>query len=100
MRFTRRSLALAQQAAQLDLAALGRVRQPAPAASGLLLDHAVHQNNPTIRPSSLRSIELAAGTLGSPGMVIISPQIATTNSAPAESRTSRTGITCSKAAPL
>ena len=38
------------------------------------------------------SMESAAGTRGSPGMVMISPQIATTNSAPAESRTSRTGM--------
>src|SRR5207342_2316544 len=50
------------------------------------------QNNPTIRPSGPTSMASAAGTLGRPGMVMISPQIATTNSAPAESRTSRTLI--------
>ena len=33
----------------------------------------------------------AAGTRGRPGMVMMSPQIATTKPAPAESRTSRTG---------
>src|SRR5207237_228735 len=38
------------------------------------------------------SIESAAGTRGRPGMVMISPQTATTNSAPAESRTSRTSM--------
>ena len=38
----------------------------------------------------MMSIASAAGTLGKPGMVMIYPQIATTNSAPAESRTSRT----------
>ena len=32
----------------------------------------------------------AAGTFGSPGMVMMSPQIMTTNSAPAARRTSRT----------
>src|SRR4029434_2797490 len=58
------------------------------------------QNNPTIRPSAVTSIESAAGTLGRPGMVMISPQIATTNSAPADSRTSRTGITWALGAPL
>jgi hypothetical protein len=51
------------------------------------------QNNPTIRPSGPMSIAFADGTFGSPGMVMISPQIATTNSAPAESRTSRTLMT-------
>ncbi len=49
-----------------------------------------NQNSPTIWPSAPTSIESAAGTLGRPGMVMISPQIATTNSAPADSRTSRT----------
>ena len=48
------------------------------------------QNNPTILPSGADVDESAAGTRGRPGMVMISPQIATTNSAPAESRTSRT----------
>src|SRR2546423_3772974 len=58
------------------------------------------QNSPTIRPSAPTSIESAAGTLGSPGMVMISPQIATTNSAPAESRTSRTVTMWPSGAPL
>ena len=53
----------------------------------------ISQNNPTILPSVPTSIESAAGTLGRPGIVMTSPQIATTNSAPADSRTSRTGIT-------
>ncbi len=57
---------------------------------GLRSGHAGLQNSPTIRPSAPTSIESAAGTRGRPGMVMISPQIATTNSAPAESRTSRT----------
>ena len=35
----------------------------------------------------------AAGTRGSPGIVMISPQIATINPAPADSRTSRIGTT-------
>ena len=48
----------------------------------------------------MTSIESAAGTFGKPGMVMISPQIATTNSAPAESRTSRTGMLKPVGAPL
>jgi hypothetical protein len=48
----------------------------------------------------LTSIESADGTLGRPGMVMISPQIATMNSAPAESRTSRTGMVKPVGAPL
>ena len=48
------------------------------------------QNNPTMRPSGPTSMASAAGTFGKPGMVMISPQITTTNSAPADSRTSRT----------
>src|SRR5258708_22570255 len=47
------------------------------------------QNSPTTLPST-SSILTADGTLGSPGIVMISPQIITTNSAPAASRTSRT----------
>ena len=42
---------------------------------------------------------LAAGTFGSPGMVMMSPQIITTNSAPAASRTSRMLTTCPDGAP-
>ena len=37
-------------------------------------------------------MELAAGTFGSPGMVMMSPQTTTTNSAPADSLTSRIGM--------
>ncbi len=51
-----------------------------------------NQNRPTTRPST-QSILCAAGCLGKPGMVITSPQIITTNSAPAASRTSRMSIT-------
>src|SRR5215218_4466598 len=58
------------------------------------------QNNPTIFPSAPTSIESADGTLGKPGIVMISPQIATMNSAPAESRTSRTGMLKPVGAPL
>ena len=50
------------------------------------------QNSPTILPSAPTSMASAAGTFGRPGIVMISPQIATTNSAPADSRTSRTLI--------
>jgi hypothetical protein len=77
-----------------------------PAKRGLCADSWIHayagmrgpknaaaQNSPTIRPSGPMSIAFADGTFGSPGMVMISPQIATTNSAPAESRTSRTLMT-------
>ena len=41
----------------------------------------------------------AAGRRGRPGMVITSPQIATTKPAPADSRTSRTGSTWPVGAP-
>src|SRR5207302_6255161 len=58
------------------------------------------QNSPMIFPSAPTSMLSAAGTLGRPGMVMISPQIATTNSAPADSRTSRTLMTWSTGAPL
>ena len=44
-----------------------------------------------MRPSASIRILFAAGTRGRPGMVMISPQMATTNSAPADKRTSRTG---------
>src|SRR5262249_39359551 len=62
--------------------------------------HDQNQNNPTILPSVPTSMASAAGTLGRPGIVMISPQIATMNSAPAESRTSRTVTTWSVGAPL
>ena len=45
-------------------------------------------------------IESAAGTLGKPGIVIISPQTTTINSAPEDNRTSLTGRTCPVGAPL
>src|SRR3982751_4636403 len=58
------------------------------------------QNNPTILPSAPTSMESADGTFGRPGIVMISPQIATTNSAPAESLTPRTGTEKPVGAPL
>src|SRR6185295_17368978 len=61
--------------------------------------HVSRQNRPTTLPSSVTSIFSAEGTFGSPGMVIMSPQIITTNSAPAASRTSRTFTTCPSGAP-
>ena len=48
---------------------------------------------------STRSIFSADGSFGSPGIVMMSPQIITTNSAPAASRTSRTFTTWSVGAP-
>src|SRR5712691_1950593 len=75
---------------RVDLTALGRFRRPAASAGGLVGKNVHAQNNPTIFPSGPTSMASAAGTLGRPGMVMISPQIATTNSAPADSRTSRT----------
>ena len=53
-----------------------------------------------MRPSGASSILLAAGTFGRPGMVMMSPQTTTTNSAPAESRTSRIGMVKPDGAPL
>ena len=50
-----------------------------------------HQNRPSTCPSSPIRMLLAAGTLGNPGIVIISPQMATMNPAPAARRTSRMG---------
>ncbi len=50
------------------------------------------QKRPSISPASLRWIDSAAGTRGRPGIVMISPQMTTTNPAPAARRTSRTGI--------
>src|SRR5207249_1085529 len=105
--------AIAQQRAhlrqrlRLDLTAFGRLaRAVAPAQSSAIVGACVHlqskpnQNSPTMRPSGPTSIESAAGTLGRPGMVMISPQIATTNSAPAERRTSRTVTIWPSGAPL
>ena len=48
-----------------------------------------HQKRPTIWPSASRSMASAAGTLGSPGMVMISPVRQTMKPAPAETLTSR-----------
>ena len=45
-------------------------------------------------------MEIAAGTLGSPGIVIIDPQITTINSAPLESLISLMGKTCPDGAPF
>ena len=58
------------------------------------------QNNPSISPSSRRWIASAAGTRGRPGIVMMSPQIATTKPAPADSRTSRTGRMWPVGAPI
>ena len=52
-----------------------------------------------MRPSSSTSMFTADGTFGNPGMVMMSPQIITTNSAPAARRTSRTFTTCPEGAP-
>src|SRR5262249_27982372 len=99
------ALAIAQYRAhlgkrlRLDLTAFWSfARMVAPSQSSAIVGSRVHcnqanQNSPTMRPSGPTSIESAAGTLGRPGMVMISPQIATTNSAPADRRTSRTVTT-------
>ena len=50
-----------------------------------------YQNRPSTCPSSPIRMLLAAGSLGNPGIVIISPQMATMNPAPAARRTSRMG---------
>jgi hypothetical protein len=47
------------------------------------------QKSPTTFPSASMSMAFAAGVFGRPGIVMMSPQIITMNSAPAESRTSR-----------
>jgi hypothetical protein len=80
--------------ARIDLPAFRGLGRSASPARGLVVHGSRYftQNSPTIFPSGLTSIASAAGTLGRPGIVMISPQIATTNSAPAESRTSRTGM--------
>ena len=49
------------------------------------------QNSPSTSPASFTKMLFAAGTRGNPGMVIISPQITTINSAPADRRTSLIG---------
>src|SRR5262249_31193417 len=107
------ALAIAQECAhlrqrlRLDLTPFRCLaRAVSPSQSSAIVGSRVHlqskpnQNSPTMRPSGPTSIESAAGPLGRPGMVMISPQIATTNSAPAESRTSRTVNTWPSGAPL
>ena len=80
--------------ARIDLPAFRSLGRSASPARGLVVhgDSYFTQNSPTILPSGLMSIASAAGTFGKPGIVMISPQIATTNSAPADNRTSRTGM--------
>ena len=51
-------------------------------------------------PLSFNLIEFAAGTLGSPGIVMIAPHMTTINSAPLESRTSLIGIVWFEGAPF
>ena len=57
------------------------------------------QNKPSISRFALKPMTSAAGLLGRPGIVMISPQIATTKPAPADSRTSRIGMLCPVGAP-
>lgn len=57
------------------------------------------QNSPSIFPLASIRMDSAAGVRGNPGIVIISPQIATTNPAPAANRTSRMGTICPVGAP-
>ena len=52
-----------------------------------------------MRPSGSTVMPSAEGFRGNPGLVMISPQMATMNSAPAESLTSRTGSTWPVGAP-
>src|SRR5918992_423859 len=68
-------------------------------ATRISLTPAGPQNKPSICPCSLRRMLLAEGTLGKPGMVMISPVITTINSAPAASLTSRIGTTWPVGAP-
>src|SRR5690606_13439862 len=68
----------------------GRAPSPAPpAASG----------RPAIPPPSFSRMPAAAGFRGSTGMVMIAPQMTTTNSAPAARRISRMGTTWPFGAP-
>ena len=57
------------------------------------------QKSPTILPSLSTSIRSAAGDLGSPGIVMISPVRATTKPAPAETFRLRTVTSKSEGAP-
>lgn len=58
-----------------------------------------HQCMPLIAPSPETVISTAEGSFGSPGMVMIVPEMSTTNPAPAESRTSRIGTSKPLGAP-
>ena len=51
----------------------------------------LNQNKPSISPFSLSLIESAAGTRGSPGIVMMAPHITTINSAPEDNLTSLIG---------
>ena len=53
-----------------------------------------NQNKPITLPCSFKSILQEDGAFGSPGMVIMSPQTMTTNSAPAASRIERGFMPC------
>lgn len=59
--------------------------------ANFVIDPVCRQNRPSTWPASLMRITSAAGERGRPGMVMISPQIATMKPAPADSRTSRNG---------
>ena len=63
------------------------------AAEGLTAEHGSRYVRPSMRPCSSRWMAAALGTLGRPGIVMMSPQMATTKPAPAASRTSETGRT-------
>ena len=58
------------------------------------------QNKPSISPFLFNLILSAAGTLGSPGIVIIDPQTTTTNSAPLDNLTSLMDNVCPEGAPF
>ena len=59
-----------------------------------------YQNSPAISFFSSSPIASAAGTLGRPGIVIISPHTTTTNSAPADSLTYLIGTSWPVGAPI
>ena len=73
--------------------------QPGSPSPACVARHSIRTARRSCRPVRRRS-NSAAGTLGRPGIVMMSPQTATTNSAPADSRTSRTGMMWSSGAPL
>jgi hypothetical protein len=66
---------------------------------GLNLSARGLRTGPSTCPLASSRIARAAGTFGRPGMVMMSPQTATTNSAPALRRSSRTGTTWPDGAP-